>query len=93
MARTTLNTAHRIIYPFLPSIARGLGISLGAASLLISLRLVAGLAAPLMGPVADRHHRRRVMEVALLIFALAAFLLIGGKIYLTAAIAFPKSPW
>jgi predicted MFS family arabinose efflux permease len=88
LARTTLNTAHRIIYPFLPTIARGLGISLTTASILITLRLLAGLAAPFVGPVADRHSRRRVMEVALLVFSLAGIFMTAGNIFATAAIAF-----
>ena len=51
--RTAVNAPVRIIYPFLPSIARGLGISLAAASQLVTLRMVAGLAAPLLGLLAD----------------------------------------
>jgi predicted MFS family arabinose efflux permease len=88
VARTALNTAHRFIYPFLPTIARGLGISLPAASLLITLRLVAGMAAPFLGPIADRHSRRRVMEVALLAFTLASLLLASVNLFVTAALAF-----
>lgn len=88
LARTTLNTAHRIIYPFLPAIARGLGISLTAASGLITLRLAAGIAAPFIGPVADRHSRRRMMEIALLAFTVANLLLIGLDVFWAAAIAF-----
>jgi len=88
LARTALNTSHRIIYPFLPSIARGLGISLTAASFLVTSRLVAGLAAPLMGPVAERHRRRRVMETGLLLFVVAGFLLAGSRGFALAIIAF-----
>jgi predicted MFS family arabinose efflux permease len=74
-SRTVLNTAHRIIYPFLPSIARGLGISLTAASGLVTVRLVAGLVAPILGPLVDRQPRRRTMEIALLLFSFASLLL------------------
>jgi len=70
VAKTTLNSAHRIVYPFLPSIASGVGISLTAASGLIALRGVPGVVAPFLGLVADRHGRRRTMEVALLLFTL-----------------------
>ena len=87
LARTTLNTAHRIIYPFLPSLARGLGISLTAASQLITLRLVAGLAAPVIGPMVERHSRRRVMEFALVLFAIGSLLLMTGGSWIAAAIA------
>jgi predicted MFS family arabinose efflux permease len=87
-ARTTLNTAHRIIYPFLPSIARGLGVSVGVASGLVTARMVAGLVAPLIGPLSDRAPRRRTMEVALLIFALAGVLLVGTRSFAVASVAF-----
>jgi predicted MFS family arabinose efflux permease len=87
-ARTTLSTAQRIVYPFLPSLARGLGISIGAATSLVTLRMVAGVAAPLLGPYADRLGRRRTMEFALFVFALAGILLVGVDAIAAAAAAF-----
>jgi predicted MFS family arabinose efflux permease len=78
LARTVLNTAQRIIYPFLPSIARGLDISLTAASGLVSLRMIAGLAAPLLGPFAERQGRRRSMETGLFVFTLASLFLVSS---------------
>jgi predicted MFS family arabinose efflux permease len=88
LARTAVNSAHRIIYPFLPSIARGVGISLPAASGLVSLRVVAGLAAPLLGLASDHYGRRRTMEAGLLLFVLASVLLAGVGTFTAAAIAF-----
>jgi predicted MFS family arabinose efflux permease len=88
VARTTLNISYRIIYPFLPSIARGLGISLTEAGLLVTLRQAAGLAGPFLGPVADRSNRRSVMELALLLFTLASLLVAGVGTLPAAAIAF-----
>jgi predicted MFS family arabinose efflux permease len=88
LARTTINVAFRIIYPFLPSIARGLGISLTAATRLITLRMVAGLGAPFLGSLADRYGRRRVMIVALALFALAGLLIAGVGTLPAAVIAF-----
>jgi predicted MFS family arabinose efflux permease len=87
IARTAINTAHRIVYPFLPSIARGLGISLTTASTVVSLRLTAGLIGPVLGPLSDRQPRRRVMEGALLAFVLASSLLVAtGLIESTAGV-------
>jgi predicted MFS family arabinose efflux permease len=77
-ARTALNAAHRIVYPFLPALARGLDISLAAASGLVTVRFVAGLAAPFLGPWIDHRPRRLTMELALALFALAGILLVGG---------------
>jgi predicted MFS family arabinose efflux permease len=88
VVRTTVNTAVRLIYPFLPSIARGLGVSLAAASRLVTLRMVGGMAAPLLGKLADRYGRRRVMEVALALFALAGLLMAGLGTLAAAAVAF-----
>jgi predicted MFS family arabinose efflux permease len=62
LARTNVNLALRITYPFLPAISRGLGVSLGAASALVSVRsLLTGVGAPLFGALADRLGGRRVM--------------------------------
>lgn len=88
LARTGLNTAHRIVYPFLPTIARGLGISLQAASSLVALRVVAGMTAPVVGPAGDHFGRRRTMEAGLLVFVLASLLLAGIGTVAAAAIAF-----
>jgi len=88
VARTTLNAASRIVYPFLPSIARGLDISLAAAGGLVTLRMVAGLAAPFLGPLADLRSRRGVMEMALLVFSMAGLLLAGIGTLPAAAVAF-----
>jgi predicted MFS family arabinose efflux permease len=88
LARTTLNTAHRLVYPFLPSIARSLGISLQAASGLVTLRVVAGMAAPFLGFMGDRYGRRRTMEIGLLLFSFASLLLAGMGTLPAAAIAF-----
>jgi len=88
LARTVLNTTFRIIYPFLPGIARGLGVSLGAAGRLVTLRMVGVMTAPILGPLADRHGRRRVMMAALLTFALASLVLAGMGTLAAAAVAF-----
>ncbi|MBN1139233.1 MAG: MFS transporter [Anaerolineae bacterium] len=88
VARTTLNSSFRIVYPFLPSIARGLDISLAAAGGLVTLRMVAGLTAPFLGPLADRRSRRSIMELALLIFAMAGLLLAGIGTLPAAAVTF-----
>jgi len=77
-ARTVLNTGYRIVYPFLPAIARGLDVSLATATGLVSMRLLSGVVAPFIGPVADRQPRRRTMVVAMVVFAAACALLVTG---------------
>lgn len=87
-ARTAINTPFRIVYPFLPAIAQGLGLSLTSISGLITLRMIPAIAAPLFGPLTDRHPRRRVMEVALLLFVSASLVLGGMGTMFAGAIAF-----
>ncbi len=61
VARTAANAALRIVYPFLPAIARGLGISIGTLAVLIALRNFGGLAAPLAARTAETIGRRSMM--------------------------------
>jgi predicted MFS family arabinose efflux permease len=77
LGRTVVNVPSRVVYPFLPAIARGLGVSLTLATRLTSLRVVAGLTAPLLGPLSDRFGRRRLMELGLVLFTLAGIVLAG----------------
>lgn len=87
-----MNVGHRMAYPFLPAIARGLGVSLASAGLLMTARSAVGLASPLFGPLSDRFGRRRMMAAGLLLLcggsmlialiphypaAVAGFLLLG----------------
>jgi len=88
LGRTVLNMPSRVVYPFLPAIARGLGVSLPLATQVVSLRVVAGLTAPLLGPLSDRFGRRRIMEFGLALFALAGMALAGSGTIAAAAVAF-----
>jgi len=73
LARTTLNIVYRITYPFLPAIARGLGVNLTSAGLLVTARAAGGVTSPIFGPLADTWGRKRLMlaGVALLIVGAA----------------------
>ena len=53
-SRVTLNLAVRVTYPFLPAIARGLGISFEKAGLLVAARHLVGLTGALWGLLAER---------------------------------------
>lgn len=74
-ARLVINIGHRIAYPFLPAIARGLGVPLQSAGILITLLLATGLLSPLLGPLSDRLGRRRLVVAGMVIVAAGATLI------------------
>ncbi len=71
VTRLVLNTGYRLVYPFLPAISRGLGISLDRAGGLVSARNLAGAATPAV-VVAGRRSTRTLIALALGTFALGA---------------------
>ncbi|MBI5351656.1 MAG: MFS transporter [Chloroflexi bacterium] len=68
--RTILNTAHRMVYPFLPVFARGLGVDISTMSLLMTVRSLIGTTSPLFAPIADRRGRKFGMLLGAIIFTL-----------------------
>ncbi|MEP6987842.1 MAG: MFS transporter, partial [Chloroflexota bacterium] len=66
--RTIMNSGFRMIYPFLPFIARGLGVTEEAVTLGITLRSAVGLFSPFIGSVADTWGRKRAMLLGLFLF-------------------------
>jgi predicted MFS family arabinose efflux permease len=65
LTRTVINTAYRMLYPFLPALARGLGVDLQAIALIATARFSLGLAAPLYGSLGDTWGRRTAMLAGL----------------------------
>jgi predicted MFS family arabinose efflux permease len=76
-ARLCMNTLLRIVYPFAPAFARGLGVPVTTIYLIISLRNLTGLLSPVFAPLAERYGRRNVMAIATAVFS-AATLLVAG---------------
>ncbi|HEY4666715.1 MAG TPA: MFS transporter [Anaerolineales bacterium] len=74
LTRTAINTAYRMVYPFLPVIARGLGVAPEAIILGVTARLALGLATPFLGALADRVGRKPAMLAGIVTF------MIGGLI-------------
>jgi predicted MFS family arabinose efflux permease len=68
-ARFLSNLGFRLVFPFLPTIARGLDTSLGTVGLALSVREVTGLAGLPLGAATDRGRHRRMMAGAILVFA------------------------
>lgn len=79
VSKLGLNTAARFVYPFLPAIARGLGVSLEAAGLLLSVRWLAGLATPVVVRLAaPGEQRRRLALIGMGLGALGAAVTTAG---------------
>jgi len=68
LTRTVFNTSYRMIYPFLPVFARGLGVDLSTMALAVAARSSIGLASPFLGSIADHRGRKRTMLAALGLF-------------------------
>lgn len=65
LARTATNGSWRVVYPFLPELADGLGVTLSAVGVLLFVRAAAALVAPAVPRLIDRSGHRRVMLAAL----------------------------
>lgn len=86
--RLVSNIAFRMVFPFLPRISRGLGVSLSTMGAALGLRELIGLANPVVGRVIDRRPRRLAIVVGMT--GLSASLLLqgvsGGLLLFTAAL-------
>jgi predicted MFS family arabinose efflux permease len=69
VVRLVINTGHRMIYPFLPTIARGLGVEFSAISRAVSARSALGLISPVFGALANRRGGKAAMLIGLALFA------------------------
>ena len=85
--RTILNTAQRMVYPFLSVFARGLGVSISAMSLLMTIRSLTGMTSPLFAPIAARRGRRFGMLVGIGVFTCGVALVSLYPAFWTFAIA------
>lgn len=73
LTRLIINTSQRFVAPFLPAIARGIGISLGQAGLLVSARWLVGLTVPAVVALVGKGERRvRLYMFGLMLFAAGA---------------------
>lgn len=70
--KVILNTMYRLIYPFLPVLARGLGVDIRAMSLALSVRAASGALGPLVAPLSDRKGRVFGMSLGLGLFSAGA---------------------
>ena len=88
VARIGLNGGIRVVFPFLPEIARGLDTSLAVLGVLVALRSLVGLTAPLAAALAERTGRRAVMLGGLVATAVGSALIGAAPVLAVAAVGF-----
>ena len=79
--RTVVNSGFRMVYPFLPALARGLGVDLQAMALAVTARSLLGGLSPILGALSDVRGRRWGMVAGLMIFGLGALIVPLRPIY------------
>jgi predicted MFS family arabinose efflux permease len=87
-AKLTLNIATRFVYAFLPAIARGLGVSVGAVGSLTAVRWGVGAFTPATVRVAGREHRRRILVTGLALFTVGAAVTAAFGVFAGALVGF-----
>lgn len=68
LTRTVINTGFRMAYPFLPALARGLGVEPSLVILAITARSGLGLASPVLGSLGDLRGRRSAILLGVAVF-------------------------
>lgn len=86
--RTIFNTMHRMVYPFLGTFARGLGVDITALSFALTVRSLVGAFVPFIASVSDQRGRRFGMlaGTALFTFGIALVAIWPSIWTLTAAL-------
>ncbi|NJN54425.1 MAG: MFS transporter [Anaerolineae bacterium] len=81
LARLCLNTGLRMVYPFAPAFARGLGVPIDAIYRLILIRSFAGFLSPLFSPLSEKYGRVPVMVGSMLIFGFGCLVVVVRPTY------------
>ena len=68
LIRTVINSGYRLVYPFLPLFAAGMGVSLAQMGVAFSIRSVLGAVSPFVASIADTHGRKKGMLLGLFLF-------------------------
>lgn len=68
LIRTLVNIMHRMVYPFLPALARGVGVSVDTFTLALTARAILSAFSPIIGSVSDHRGRKFGMLVGLSLF-------------------------
>ncbi len=72
LIRSVVNTSHRLVYPFLPVLARGLGVEPAAMAAALMVRAAMGAAGPFLASALEHRSRRSAMVLGLALFSAGA---------------------
>lgn len=81
LTRIVINTAHRMVYPYMSAFGRGLGVDLTALSRAVAGRFLLGATGPFLATIADNRGRKTGMLVGMLVFIVGASLVLGWPVY------------
>jgi predicted MFS family arabinose efflux permease len=81
LTRIVLNTAQRMVYPYMTVFGRGLGVDLAMLSRAIAGRSLLGTTGPFLASIADNRGRKLGMLLGVLIFVIGAILVLGWPVY------------
>jgi predicted MFS family arabinose efflux permease len=81
ITRTVINTMHRMVYPFLAVLARGVGVDFISMSYVLTARSLVGSIGPFVAIVADRRGRRFGMLCGIILFTLSAAVVVVRPVF------------
>jgi MFS transporter, DHA1 family, inner membrane transport protein len=84
IARTAANAGLRVVYPFFPEIARGLGVTPAALASVVALRNLGGFATPAVARISEKKGRRWMMVAAMIAVTAGVALTAGSELFVVA---------
>lgn len=81
LGRLSFNLVWRMVYPFAPALARGLGVEITAVYQLITIRNFIAFLSPIFGPLSERYGRKPVLMGTMSLFVVACLLLVLWPTY------------
>ena len=81
ITRTIINTLHRMVYPFLAVLARGVGVDLISMSYALTARSLVGTVGPFAATIADRRGRKFGMLLGIGLFTLGTAIVVIRPVF------------
>ncbi len=81
ITRTIINTLHRMVYPFLAVLARGVGVDLISMSYALTARSLVGTVGPFAATIADRRGRKFGMLLGIGLFTMGTAIVVIRPVF------------